>query len=314
MKKIESIIRYVVFAFYKIANVKSPLKYWGIIIGDKVKLFSSKMMGDIKIGDRVVLSHATLYGNITLENDSLVSKSQLNQKCVIKNNTQILHSSLSGVVTISENCYLDKVWFDGNLLLSSNSTVSNLFGQGTISAGKNFKIVGGSVGLNGCIEIGDYTTLNGPNTDIYSAINKVKIGNFCSIARNVSIQEDNHKINKVSTYFINYNLFNKADDQSSESKGSIVIENDVWIGTQCVILSGAHISNGAVVAANSVVTGFIPPYAVVAGSPARVIKYRFPDAIIAKFLDLKWWDWSEEKLLKNRKFFIEPNVNFNLIV
>lgn len=314
MKKLKSIIRYVVFALYKIANVKFPLTYWGIKIGNQVKLVSSIIIGGIQLGDRVALSHSTLYGDIILENDVLVSKSQLNEKVLVRNHTQILRSYLKGTFDINSNCILDNVNFNGVLSLSDHCKILNLIGEGKILAGRKIKINGGSVVLNGCIEIGDYTTINGPNTDIYSAVNMVKIGKFCSIARNVSIQEYNHKMDKVSTYFINYNIFGRDDDESNDSKGSIIIENDVWIGTQCVILSGAHISNGAVVAANSVVTGFIPPYAVVAGSPARVIKYRFPEETIAKLLEIRWWDWSEEKLLKNRKFFIEPNVNFNLIV
>jgi virginiamycin A acetyltransferase len=88
-----------------------------------------------------------------------------------------------------------------------------------------------------------------------------------------------------------------------ESKGPITIGNDVWIGTQCVILSGSTIGDGAVIAANSVVTADIPPYAIAAGSPARVLRYRFSDAIIERLMKLEWWAWSRVKLEQNRALF-----------
>jgi virginiamycin A acetyltransferase len=88
-----------------------------------------------------------------------------------------------------------------------------------------------------------------------------------------------------------------------ESKGPITIGNDVWIGTQCVILSGSTIGDGAVIAANSVVTADIPPYAIAAGSTAKVLRYRFSDAIIERLLNLQWWHWSRSKLEQNRALF-----------
>ena len=81
-------------------------------------------------------------------------------------------------------------------------------------------------------------------------------------------------------------------------RGSIIIDDDVWIGYRSTILSGVHVSKGAVIAAGAVVTHDVPPYAIVAGVPARVIGYRFSEEMIAKLLELKWWDWPEEKILE----------------
>lgn len=139
------------------------------------------------------------------------------------------------------------------------------------------------------VEIGRYTIINGPNTDIYSSINSVKIGSFCSIARSVSIQEFNHDFNDFTSYFIEKNLMNLPNN-SICSKGPIEIGNDVWIGAQCVILSGSTIGDGAVIAANSTIIGDIPPYSIVAGSPAKVLKYRFKPKTIQKIQDIKWWE------------------------
>lgn len=153
------------------------------------------------------------------------------------------------------------------------------------------------VKISGNVVIGDHTSLWGPNLDFFAKINKIEVGKFCSIARNTTFQEYNHDFSNFTTYFIHKNLFKDGMHRKDiKSKGDIVIENDVWIGAHCVILSGAHIGNGAVVAANSVVTGSIPPYAIVAGSPAKVIKYRFSDKVIQKLLDSKWWDWDVQEI------------------
>jgi virginiamycin A acetyltransferase len=93
------------------------------------------------------------------------------------------------------------------------------------------------------------------------------------------------------------NLEGKSFKEDLVSKGNIELGHDVWIGTQCVILSGAKIGTGAVIAANSVVTGEIPPYAIAAGSPAKIIKYRFEEKVISELLQSKWWDKTHEQII-----------------
>jgi acetyltransferase-like isoleucine patch superfamily enzyme len=119
----------------------------------------------------------------------------------------------------------------------------------------------------------------------------------------VSIQEHSHHTDRISTYYINKNVLGENSEKDITSKGDIVIENDVWIGAHCVVLSGAHISTGAIVAANSVVTGFVPPYAIVGGSPAKVIKYRFNQDTINTLLKSAWWEWSVEKIKAHKELF-----------
>ena len=173
--------------------------------------------------------------------------------------------------------------------------------KGDINIGKKTKLLGG-VYISGKVNIGKYCSLNGPNLDIYSKINEITIGNFTSIARNVSIQEFNHAINKLSTSLISKNHFNnKFTDVTS--KGKIVIGSDVWIGSHSVILSGVTIGNGVIVAANSVVTKDVPPFSIVGGNPARVIKSRFDQPLIDRIEELKWWDWPESKIFRNQYLF-----------
>ncbi|QVY67531.1 CatB-related O-acetyltransferase [Polaribacter sp. Q13] len=152
------------------------------------------------------------------------------------------------------------------------------------------------------IQVGRYTVINGPNTDFYSDIHSINIGSFCSIARNVSFQEFSHYSDRITTHLILKHVF-KQQKKDTFSKGPIQVGNDVWIGAHSVILSGVKIGNGAIIGSNSVVNKDVPPYAIVAGSPAKIIKYRFDDDVIRLLEDMKWWDWDIEKILKNEQLF-----------
>lgn len=177
-----------------------------------------------------------------------------------------------------------------------------LFGNIKISEG--CKIIGGvKIFSKSKVTIGKYSSLNGPGMDIHAHINEVHIGNFCSIARGVNIQEYNHIVNRISTYYISQNIFSEPVERDIESKGDILIGNDVWIGANSLILSGIRIGNGAIVGANSVVTKDVPSYAIVVGSPAKVVKMRFDDEIINSLLKLKWWEWEIGKIRRNKKLF-----------
>jgi virginiamycin A acetyltransferase len=185
--------------------------------------------------------------------------------------------------------------------LPKSTNIINSILNGNIKIGERGYIY--KCEMYGEITIGNNTSINGPNTDIICMIHPIRIGNFCSIARNVSIQEYNHNIKNTTSYFIKCHIFGEGLTNDIASNGAIEIGNDVWIGTQCVILSGAKIGNGAVIAANSVVLKEIPPYAIAAGSPAKVIKYRFTDDIIKKLQEIEWWNWPVDKIKNNYELF-----------
>jgi acetyltransferase-like isoleucine patch superfamily enzyme len=139
------------------------------------------------------------------------------------------------------------------------------------------------------------------------------VGKYCSIAEKVLILlGGNHRTDWVTTYpfselsqqFPNY----KSLTGHPSTKGDIVIGNDVWIGTAATILSGVTIGDGAVIGAMSVVSKNVPPYAIAVGNPAVVVKYRFDAAIIEELLDIKWWDWDEEKINSHHELIYQPDV------
>lgn len=214
--------------------------------------------------------------------------SRLTGKVIINKHTQICDSEISGNdVKIGESCHLIRSYLSGNVELKDHVKLLgplNIFSQSKVSIGSN-------------------TTLNGPNFDIYAQINEVTIGKFCSIARNTSFQEYNHKYRRISSYFIQHNIFKEKLKEDIESKGNISVGNDVWIGAGSIILSGTEIGNGCIIAANSVVSGKVPDYSIYGGSPATFIKKRFDEEVIERLNELKWWDWDFNKIKKNKALF-----------
>jgi virginiamycin A acetyltransferase len=158
----------------------------------------------------------------------------------------------------------------------------------------------------GNVILDKYVSVSGPSTRICGEINKVTIGAFSSIASNVIIQEFYHNYNLPTTYNILNNYFGVASKPIfTLSKGDIQIGEDVWIGSNSVILSGVKIGRGAVVGAGSVVTKNVEPYSIVAGNPAVKIKMRFSLEAIDKLESMRWWNWDFETMNKNRNFFSE---------
>lgn len=142
-------------------------------------------------------------------------------------------------------------------------------------------------------EIGEYT-YGDPSVLDFGDSNpgKLKIGSFCSISRNVTILlSGNHRVDWLTTYPFNV-VFEEFRNITGHpfSKGDVIIGNDVWIGMDVVIMSGVTIGDGAVIGARAVVTKDVPPYAMVVGNPAKIVKYRFNDEIIKKLLLLRWWE------------------------
>lgn len=174
-------------------------------------------------------------------------------------------------------------------------------------------------------QIGKYVKINSGTQIINSLINdysycgydcnfiNVKIGKFCCISDNVIIGGASHPMHFVSMS----SVFLSHKDSSQIKLGNLdylpkletFIGNDVWIGNRVIIKSGITIGTGAVIGTGSVVTKNVPPYAIVAGNPAKIIRYRFDENIILQLLESKWWDLSEDRLKKLSTHFDDP-INF----
>ncbi len=182
--------------------------------------------------------------------------------------------------------------------------------------------IGRDVILEGKNSIGAHSRLNntklGYGTYIgdYSNMAGCKVGRFCSIAPNVKRISGTHPLNYVSTHPAFYNPSHpckvhfvdnsKFDDyRKSDETYHVVVGNDVWIGSYAAIIDGVTIGDGAVIAAGAVVTKDVPPYAMVGGVPAKIIKYRFDDITIKRLLQTRWWDKSIEWIKKHADVFTD---------
>lgn len=146
------------------------------------------------------------------------------------------------------------------------------------------------------IQVGK-ATYGGINALISNDNAVLKIGSYCSIAAEVTfILGAEHNLNLISTYPFKVKLLNSIRNEAL-SKGNIIIDDDVWIGYGATILSGVHIGQGAVVAAGAVVNRDVPPYAIVGGVPAKVIKYRFSKEMI-KELEKIDYEQLDEKIIQ----------------
>jgi chloramphenicol O-acetyltransferase type B len=166
------------------------------------------------------------------------------------------------------------------------------------------------------VHILDNCIINHSSINSYTYIGKgcklqnATIGRFCSIGSDVSIGLGSHPINNFSTSPLFYRKKNTLNiklvkhDLDFKDYKPIKIGHDVWIGTRVLIMDGVNIGNGAIVAANSVVTKDVPPYSIVGGAPAKIIRYRFDEAKITNLLNSNWW---EMDLLDIKKKQIDLN-------
>lgn len=165
----------------------------------------------------------------------------------------------------------------------------------------------------------------GKNTYIGNScdFSNATIGKYCSLGNNIKVIQENHPsktfVSTSPTFFSTLKQTNRtfADKNYYNeilhiSNSSVIIENDVWIGNNVLLKGGVTIGNGAIVAMGSVVTKDVPPYAIVGGVPAKIIRYRFSENDIKKLLDFEWWNQNDSWLKENYKKFhnIEDFINF----
>ncbi len=174
------------------------------------------------------------------------------------------------------------------------------------------------------IQIGDYTYYNDfrlPMDDVRQLLvpymhqyapEKLIIGKFGQIAHGVQFitSSANHQMDGFSTY--PFSVFGEPWISSYQAKwpnkGDTIVGNDVWIGHQALIMPAVTIGDGAIIASGSIVTKDVPPYAIVAGNPAKVIRKRFDEHTITSLLEIKWWDWPIEKITQNLAAIVGADI------
>ncbi|MDD5704163.1 MAG: CatB-related O-acetyltransferase [Dehalococcoidales bacterium] len=167
-------------------------------------------------------------------------------------------------------------------------------------------------------------TYGHPLIHIWDKRTRLIIGKFCSISDGSEfVLGGNHLKSCITTYplesYLNATPQSEYIEDYTSTKGDIIIGNDVWIGIRAIILSGVKVGDGVIIGAGSVVAaskrimpaGIIPPYSIIAGNPANIIGHRFPQDIIDKLLEIKWWDWPSS-LIKNNIQIIHNNDIDNL--
>lgn len=144
----------------------------------------------------------------------------------------------------------------------------------------------------------------------------INVGKYVSIGRDCNFfLHANHRIDWITT---SSQLWGPVTDEIANMhmemghpicNGDINVGSDVWIGAKSTIMSGIKINDGAVVGAGSVVTKDVPPFAIVGGNPAQIIKFRFSPEQIIDLMNIKWWDWEEDKIKKEAMSLWSPNID-----
>jgi acetyltransferase-like isoleucine patch superfamily enzyme len=163
------------------------------------------------------------------------------------------------------------------------------------------------------MSFGKYTYGN-PNLYFANPDAKLIVGNFCSLATPLNIYlGGNHRHDRCTSFpfgHIYQDVFNNFNGQGHPStKGDVIIGNDVWIGSFVTIMSGVTIGDGAVIANGSHVVKNVEPYSLVGGNPAKFIKYRFTPQQIEKLLEIKWWNWDDEKINQFTPLLCDDNID-----
>lgn len=166
--------------------------------------------------------------------------------------------------------------------------------------------------------VNDPTKFEKNNVIYHYPINndKLIIGKYCSIACGAKFMFTcgNHNMTSLSTcpfpiFYEEWGLSGADITKAWDNNGDIIIGNDVWIGYESAIMQDVHIGDGAIIGTRAVATKDVPPYTIVGGIPAKEIRKRFSLEVIAKLLELQWWNWNDETIQRNLPNIMKGNIN-----
>ncbi len=165
-----------------------------------------------------------------------------------------------------------------------------------VAIGPGAKVARGAV-VQRSVEIGEGTYIN--RGTVLKGRPPIRIGKYTEIGEGVRVTSENHRLDRANLS----NRYRFGGVSPHESRGPIEIGNSVWIGDDAIVLAGVKLGDGAVIGAGAVVTKDVPPFTIVAGSPARPIRRRFDDEVIEALLAIRWWDRPPEWRAANSEFF-----------
>ncbi|MDO6592110.1 antibiotic acetyltransferase [Loktanella sp. D2R18] len=163
--------------------------------------------------------------------------------------------------------------------------------------------------VKGRLHVGYHSSINGR----LKVRGQVYIGRYCAIGDECRLFSTSHH-----PQVINLQIWLQTEVGASvagDTKGPIKIGNNVWIGDNVSVMSGVTVGDGAILAAGSVVTRDVAPYSIVAGSAARHVRYRFCENVRKQLAAIQWWNWDEDRLKRNTKFFdlvLDPETDVDL--
>jgi len=232
-------------------------------------------------------------------------------------------TAITGVCAIGEGVQLNGQSAIENSTIGSHSVVDG--GSALINSclGRNVRLVGGSSLTR--VDIEDHVTVNHGclvfDSQIMSytyiaqetLVGHVSFGRFCSVGPRVIFGCGTHPTHLISTSPVFYSSVEHCgisftEQDFVEEQSPIRIGHDVWIGAHAYLRNGIVVGDGAIIGAGAVVTKDIPPYAIVGGVPAHIIRYRFNEQTIAALLRLEWWNWSREALKQAQPLFARGDV------
>ena len=232
-------------------------------------------------------------------------------------------TSITGVCTIGEGVQLNGQSTIESSTIGSCSVVSSGSALNGCCLGRNTHLVGSSSLAR--VDIKDYVTINqsclifDSQIESYSYIAQeslvghASLGRFCSVGPRTIIGGGTHPTHLLSTSPVFYSSVEHcgisfSEQNSVEKQTPIQIGHDVWIGAHAYLRNGIVVGSGAIIGAGAVVTKDVPPYAIVGGVPARIIRYRFDESEIQKLLGIEWWNWTEDELRQAQPIFLKGGV------
>ena len=207
--------------------------------------------------------------------------------------------NICGIISIGKNVNINNSTLNNEILISDSTCIVNTTINGPVKIGTNCYIAEATIDRFSYVVDGAYILM-------------ADIGPFSSIGKNVFVGLPVHPIDYVSTSPAFYSSYNQCGEDLVKVKHETnefvptKIGADVWIGNASMIKGGVSIGHGAIIGACSLVTKDVPPYSIVGGVPAKIIKYRFDFEIIDKLISSRWWEHKQEHLRELQPYISEP--------